>query len=341
MATPFFSVVVLNWNGRALLDECLSSLRGQAFVDFEVVVVDNGSTDGSAEWLDTQADEIIVSIRLPDNRGYAEGNNVGIRHARGRWIVLLNNDTAADPAWLSAIASAIGRHPEAGMFTPKILNYDRRDEIDNTGHVIYLDALARGQNRLERDDGRFDAEVEAAWPSGCAGVYKRELLDDVGLLDERFFAYAEDVDLGLRARWAGWSCWYVPAARVYHKYSATAGSFSPRKAFLVERNRFWVLIKNFPLLEIAISPFTTGWRYAMHLRAALQGRGAAGKMAGQHSIWKLFGTTLRAELAAIAGAPSILRERRRLEAKRRISNAEFRALVARFRLGAAEAAMKE
>jgi GT2 family glycosyltransferase len=341
VSTPYFSVVVLNWNGLDLLDECLSSLGGQAFRDFEVVVVDNGSTDGSAAWLASKTGGAVRTILLPDNRGYAEGNNVGIRQARGRWIVLLNNDTAADPAWLSEIAAAIGRHPEAGMFTPKILNYSRRDEIDNTGHVIYLDALARGQNRLERDDGRFDAEIEAAWPSGCAGVYKRELLDEVGLLDESFFAYAEDVDLGLRARWAGWACWYVPAARVYHKYSATAGSFSPRKAFLVERNRFWVLLKNFPALEIAISPFTTGWRYAMHLRAALQGRGAAGKMAGQTSVWMLFATTLRAEIAAIAGAPRILRERRRLAKRRRISNAEFRALVSRFRLGAAEAAMKE
>jgi GT2 family glycosyltransferase len=339
--TPYFSVVVLNWNGRELLDECLSSLRGQAFRDFEVVVVDNGSTDGSSEWLAAQTSDSLRPILLPENLGYAEGNNVGIRQARGRWIVLLNNDTVADPGWLSGISAAISRHPEAGMFTPKILNFFRRDEIDNTGHLIYPDGLARGHNRLEKDDGRFDAEVEAAWPSGCAGAYRRELLDEVGLLDESFFAYGEDVDLGLRARWAGWGCWYVPDARVYHKYSSTTGSFTPRKAFLVERNRFWVLLKNFPMREIALSPFATGWRYLMHLRAALSGRGAAGKMAGQHSIGQLFATTLRAEIAAIAGTPRILRERRRLASTRRISAAQFRALIRQFRLTAAEVAMKE
>jgi GT2 family glycosyltransferase len=338
---PFFSVVVLNWNGRDLLDECLSSLRGQAFSDFEVVVVDNGSTDGSAGWLERQRSAAVRVLALPANLGYAEGNNVGIRQARGRWIVLLNNDTAADPAWLSEIAASIARHPDAGMFTPKILNYYRRDEIDNTGHIVYPDGLARGRDRLEKDDGRFDAEGEAAWPSGCAGVYRRELLDEVGLLDESFFAYAEDVDLGLRARWAGWDCWYVPSARVYHKYSATTGSFSPRKAFLVERNRFWVLLKNFPLREIALSPVATGWRYLMHLRAALSGRGAAGRMAGEFSVWALFATTVKAELAAIAGAPRILSERRRLSATRKISDAQFRALIRRFRMTAAEAAMKE
>lgn len=341
MHTPLFSVVVLNWNGRELIEECLSSLRGQAFRDFEVVLVDNGSTDGSAEWISGQADAVVRPILLPHNLGYAEGNNAGIRQANGRWIVLLNNDTAVDPDWLAQVAAATLRHPEAGMFTPKILNYYRRDEIDNTGHLIYPDGLARGQNRLEKDDGRFDAECEAAWPSGCAGVYKRELLDEVGLLDGRFFAYAEDVDLGLRARRAGWSCRYVPAARVYHKYSLTAGSFSPRKAFLVERNRFWVLLKNFPLREIALSPFATGWRYLMHLRAALSGRGAAGRMAGESSIWKLFTTTLRAEFAGLAGAPAILRDRRRLAPTRKLSDAEFRALIRRFRLTAAEAAMKE
>jgi GT2 family glycosyltransferase len=338
---PFFSVVVLNWNGRELLDECLASLRGQAFSDFEVVAVDNGSTDGSAEWLSQQASDTIRPVLLPANLGYAEGNNAGIRQARGRWIVLLNNDTEADPAWLSEIAAAVARNPDAGMFTPKILNYFRRDEIDNTGHLIYPDGLARGQNRLEKDDGRFDAETEAAWPSGCAGVYRRELLDEVGLLDEGFFAYAEDVDLGLRARWAGWGCRYVPSARVYHKYSATTGSFSPRKAFLVERNRFWVLLKNFPAREIVLSPLTTGWRYLMHLRSALSGRGSAGQVGGHFPLFTLFVTTLRAEIAALSGAPRILRERRRLAPTRKISTAQFRALIRRFRLSAAEAAMKE
>ncbi|HEY5997553.1 MAG TPA: glycosyltransferase family 2 protein [Candidatus Deferrimicrobiaceae bacterium] len=341
MSTPFFSVIVLNWNGRDLIAECLSSLRGQAFRDFEVVLVDNGSTDGSAEWISGQADAFVRVVLLPANRGYAEGNNAGIRQAKGRWIVLLNNDTAVDPDWLAQVAAAIERHPEAGMFTPKILNYYRRDEIDNTGHLIYPDGLARGQNRLEKDDGRFDVECEAAWPSGCAGFYKRDLLDEVGLLDERFFAYAEDVDLGLRGRRAGWGCWYVPAARVYHKYSVTSGSFSPRKAFLVERNRFWVLLKNFPLREIALSPAATGWRYLMHLRSALSGRGSAGRLAGETSVFTLFATTLRAEFAALAGAPGILRERRRLAPTRKLSDDDFRALIRRFRLTAAEAAMKE
>jgi GT2 family glycosyltransferase len=339
--SPLFSVIVLNWNGKHLLEECLETLHSQTFRDFEIVVVDNGSTDGSVGWVKERCAGQVRVVELPENRGFAEGNNAGIRASQGIYVILLNNDTAVDPGWLAAIAGAIGRHPEAGMFTPKILNFYRRDEIDNTGHVIYLDGLARGRHRLEKDDGRFDEEGEAIWPSGCAGVYRKEMLDEIGLLDETFFAYGEDVDLGLRARWAGWECYYVPKAVVYHKYSATAGVYSSRKAFLVERNRLWILVKNFPLREVLFSPLRTAYRYGIHLYGALSGRGASGKFAGQFSVWRLFLTTLKAEAAAIAGIPRVLRERKDMRRLRRISPAAFRGLLRRFAMDAPEAALKE
>lgn len=340
-SSPFFSVIILNWNGRHLLEECLDSVLSQGFRDFEVFVVDNGSTDGSIDFLREGWGDRIRILPLPSNLGFAGGNNAGIRDAGGRWIVLLNNDTAADPGWLSALAGAIGRHPEAGMFTPKILNYYRRDEIDNTGHVIYPDGLARGRHRLEKDDGRFDEEGEAAWPSGCAGVYKREMLDQIGLLDETFFAYGEDVDLGLRARWAAWACFYVPDAVVYHKYSATVGAYSPEKVFLVERNRFWILLKNFPAREIALSPFRTAYRYGWHLFGALTGRGAAGRFSRQGSIWGLFLATVKGEFAALKGSPRILLHRIREKRVPGISKSEFRDLIRRFGMDAREAAFTE
>jgi GT2 family glycosyltransferase len=255
--------------------------------------------------------------------------------------VLLNNDTAVDPGWLSALSGAIRRHPDAGMFTPKILNYYRRDEIDNTGHVIYPDGLARGRHRLEKDDGRFDEEGEALHPSGCAGVYKREMLDQIGLLDDAFFAYGEDVDLGLRARWAGWGCRYVPDAVVYHKYSATTGTYSPQKAFLVERNRLWILFKNFPPREILLSIPYTACRYAMHWRGAISGKGASGRFVRELSSWKLFGVILKAEVAGLAGLPRILRQRRENRSLRRISSAQFRSFLRRFSMTAEEVALKD
>jgi GT2 family glycosyltransferase len=338
---PLFSVIILNWNGRHLLEECLSSIHSQTFRDFETIVVDNGSTDGSVAWVEERWAGSVSTVVLPSNLGFAGGNNAGIRRARGRFVILLNNDTAVDPGWLAALGDAVRRHPDAGMFTPKILNYYRREEIDNTGHLIYPDGLARGRDRLEKDDGRFNEEGETLWPSGCAGVYKKEMLDRIGLLDESYFAYGEDVDLGLRARWAGWPCFYVPTAVVYHKYSATTGAYSPQKAFLVERNRIWILFKNFPAREIVLSPIRTGYRYAYHLAGALSGRGAAGRFANEHSITRLFLATLRAEIAALAGVPRMLRSRRAATVLRRMTPREFRSLLARFALTAREAAWKE
>lgn len=336
-----FSVIVLNWNGRHLLVECLESVLSQTFRGFELIVVDNGSTDGSAGWVRDRWMDRVRVVELPENRGFAGGNNEGIRVAGGRYVVLLNNDTQADPGWLAALAGATGRHPEAGMFASKIRNYYRRDEIDNTGLVLYPDGLARGRHRLEKDDGRFDEEGEALVPSGCAGTYRREMLDRIGLLDESFFAYGEDVDLGLRGRRAGWACYYVPDAVVYHKYSATAGAYSPRKAFLVERNRFWILVKNLPVGNIVLSPFHTGYRHCSHLAAALLGRGASGRFANRFSLGRLFLTILRAEFSALAGIPRILWERRKAGKGRRLPSSEYRALLRRFALDAREAALKE
>jgi GT2 family glycosyltransferase len=338
---PLFSVIILNWNGRHLLEECLSSLRSQTFRDFETIIVDNGSTDGSADWVKEHWAESVFTVELPSNLGFAGGNNAGIRAARGRYVILLNNDTAVDPGWLAAMDVAVRRHQDAGMFTPKILNYYRRDEIDNTGHLIYPDGLARGRDRLEKDDGRFDEEGEVLSPSGCAGCYSRRMLDEIGLLDDAFFAYGEDVDLGLRGRWAGYKCIYVPAAAVYHKYSATSGIYSPKKAFLVERNRLWVLFKNFPVEDILFSPFYTVLRYSLHLKGVWIGKGASGRFTREYSAGALLWVILKAEMAALRGLPEMLRKRHEGRFCRRIGAREFRRLIRRFALTAEEVALKD
>jgi GT2 family glycosyltransferase len=167
------------------------------------------------------------------------------------------------------------------------------------------------------------------------------MLDKIGLLDDAFFAYGEDVDLGLRARWAGWTCYYVPDAVLYHKYSATTGTYSPRKAFLVERNRLWILLKNFPLREILLSPLYTARRYAMHWRGVVSGKGASGRFARDLSAWKLFGVILTAEAAGLAGLPRVLRQRRENRRNRRIASAQFRDLLRRFSMSAEEVALKD
>ncbi len=338
---PLFSVIVLNWNGRRLLEECLDSVLAQTFRDFETLVADNGSTDGSPAFISSRYGDRVRVVSLPENRGYVGAYNAAIPQSKGRYVILLNNDTKVEAGWLGALAAACARHPDAGMFTPKILEYDRPDVLDNTGHVIYVDGLARGRSRLEKDDGRFDAEEEVFYPSGCAGVYRRDMLDRIGLFDEAFFAFGEDTDIGLRGRVAGYLCYYVPDARLYHKYSATWGKYSPGKVFFVERNRLWILFKYFPVREICLSPLHTAWRYVVHFRGIVGRKGASYRFTERHPAWKLVLTVLKAEIFAFAGLPHILMERRKIARVRTVTGKEFRRLLHRFGMSVEEVALKD
>ena len=337
----FFSVVILNWNGRHLLEECLDSVLTQTFRGFETILVDNGSTDGSVEYLRARYGDRIRLFPLDRNLGFGGGNNRGMEAANGTWVVFLNNDTQVDPRWLEELSSAASRHPETAVFSCKVLNYFRRDEIDNVGHLLYPDGINRGRGRLEKDRGQYDREEEVLFPSGCAAAYRKDLLDAIGGFDESFFAYGDDTELGLRARLYGARCLLVPGAVVHHKYSATTGTYSEFKVYQVERNRVWVMLKYFPLRWILVSPFYTIVRMSYHMTAALRGRGASGRFTEQGSAWRLFRTVLRAYRDALARLPSVLAERRRNRHLRKIPSGEFTEWLRRFRLTAKEVAWKD
>ena len=182
---PHISVVILNWNGRHLLRECLDSVLHQQDGSLEVILVDNGSADGSVEFLRDQYGERIRIIGLGSNEGWAGGNNHGIKEAAGEYILLLNNDASLEANFFDRLRDGIRRHPEAGMFTPKILNYYNRTLLDNAGHVIYRDGTARGRGRMRKDGEEFGQEEEVLCPSGAAGVYHRGVFERAGLIDER------------------------------------------------------------------------------------------------------------------------------------------------------------
>jgi GT2 family glycosyltransferase len=341
LTQPLVSVVIVNWNGMHLLGECLDSLLAQQAGDFEIIVVDNGSQDGSREYIQAHYRSVRL-VALPDNRGFAGGNNAGIRIASGKYIALLNNDTRLDPAWLAnLLREAETGLAGTGMWASKILSYDEPSVFDNVGLLLYPDGLGRGKGRLEKDIGQYNQREEALFPSGCAGLYRKEMLDEIGLFDEEFFAYADDVDLGLRARLAGWGCIYVPAAKVYHKYSASSSAHSPFKAFLVERNRIWVLLKYYPLELIMISPFVTLVRMVVHLYGALRGRGASGKFSEQHSVLHALAILFKAWYSAMISLPNIVGQRRAFSRLKRISRRELYRLFCTFRISAREVALKE
>jgi GT2 family glycosyltransferase len=339
MSAPIVSVVVVNWNGADHLDECLESLRRQTIRDaMQVVIVDNGSTDGSFDIL-RRFEGLIRLIRNETNVGFAVATNQGITASNTAYVALLNNDTVAEPDWLERLVEAMETAPDIGSCACKILSYYDREVLDNTGHVVFADGLTRGRGRLERDLGQYDAVEEVFCASGCAVLLRRKMLDDVGLMDEAFFAYCEDADLGFRARLRDWHCVYVPKAVIYHKFSASTESYSPFKAFHVERNRMWLAVKNLPLPLLTISPIATLQRYFWQAYGALRGRGAAGEFIRKFSRAELIKTLIRADIAAICQLPRVLRQRRQIQSRRKLSAARVAALQRRYGISARRIAL--
>jgi len=338
---PLLSVIIPNWNGKRFLQECLDSLMDQTYSHFEIILVDNGSTDGSVEFVRERYGEFVQIIRNEINLGFAGGNNVGIRAARGEYIVLLNNDTWASPGWLEELVKAIDLNPWIGMWGSKIYSYYKRNQIEAVGELIYWDGLSRAKGQFEQDRGQYEVMEEIFFPPGCGAMYRKKVFDEIGLFDEDFFAYADDAEIGIRARWAGWKCLYVPGAILYHKNSGTGGQHSPFKAFYVERNRFWIVIKYFPLPLLLFTPFFTIWRFAFQAYGALSHRGAAGKFTRMHSPWHLIGILFKAYGSGFRGLPKMWKKRRGLSRLRKVSFGEIFSWFKRFGISAKEISLRD
>jgi GT2 family glycosyltransferase len=309
------SVVIPNWNGLAHLPVCLRSLRAQTCRDFEIILVDNASTDGSREWLAGEHPEARL-IALERNFGFAPACNAGIRAAHGEVVALLNNDTEADPNWLTEMAAAFDRHPEAGSVASKILLFDRRNTLHSAGDVFNTDGTPGNRGVWQADGPEYANEQHVFSACGAAPGYRRAMLDEVGLLDEDFFFSCEDVDLGWRAQLAGWKCVYAPRAVVYHKLSATGGG--PTASFYDGRNFIFLLLKDVPG-EVWRAHWLKMLRAQMRITAqavpaALQGGEAAR-------------ARLRGQLAGLAAVPAQLRKRRAVQAGRKVPRGYFDVLL--------------
>jgi len=341
MAEVAISIIIVNWNGKGFLEGCLGSIFAQGFPPLEVILVDNGSTDGSVEFVRERFPGVIV-VENGRNIGFAEANNRGILKSKGAYVLTLNNDTVLKEGFLREIMDAAGSSAEnVGMWAPKILSFHERDVIDSVGGLlIYPDGLARGKGRLEKDTGQYDRE-EVFIPSACAALYRRSMLDKIGLFDADFFAYCEDTDLGLRARIAGWKAHGVAGAVVYHYYSGTGGRYTPFKAFLVERNRLWVAIKNFPAPMLAISPLYTFWRYMVQAYGMLTGKGATGRFTEGFSRSEVLRVIFKAYRDAFRRLPAMLEKRRAVENTRRVRDRDIVNWFRRFGLSARELGLKD
>lgn len=338
----FVSVIILNYNGRGYIEECIESVLMQTYRNKEIIIVDNGSQDGSFEFITEKYHDKIKIIRNETNVGFALGNNIGIAAASGNYIALLNNDAVADINWLNSLVNSARRsNKNTGMWASKILFYDNHNIIDTAGHLIYPDGLNRGRGKSELDNKQFDKEEEVFFPSACAALYSKVMLDQIGLFDPDFFAYGDDADIGLKARIAGWRCIFVPEAIVYHRSSATAGRYSPLKAYLVERNRVWILFKYFPLSRILISPFYTFTRFICQAYGAFSGKGSAGRFSEQYSKLKLVAVLLRAYLDALKGIYKIIKKRSDLKKIKKTDRHDFTLWLKKFGISAREIALKD
>jgi GT2 family glycosyltransferase len=323
------SVIVVNWNRRELLRACLASLARQRGVSFETIVVDNGSADGSADVAEREFGATV--IRNTVNRGFCAANNQGIAAARGSLVALLNNDAEAEPGWLAGLERAFARAPEIGMAASKILEYDDPRRIDKAGHVIWPDGQNRGRGTGALDTGQYDREEEVLWPDGCAAMYRKRMLDEIGGFDEDFFAYGDDAELGLRARIAGWRCLYVPDAVVRHHRGSTLGRQSAKRLALIERNRVLLAAKLFPWSLLWLNPLYYAARLGAGILAAGGGTGDAAAFRGWKGKLTLAAGLLGGDLDALRLLPRTLRKRPAMRRLRRLSNREVRELLRRYR----------
>ena len=310
--TPRLSVIIPNWNGAPHLPGCLESLRAQTWRDFEIIVVDNASTDASLAVL-AHYPEVRV-LALERNRGFTGACNAGLAAARGAIVLLLNNDTEADPRWLAEIAAAFETHPEVGLLASKMLLFDRRDTFHTAGDFVTPDGLPHNRGVWERDEGQYDHPAYVFSACGGSAAYRRRMLEEIGLLDDDFFFSLEDVDLAWRAQLAGWRCLYLPSAVVYHKLKASGGGVTA--SFYDGRNRLWVLAKNYP---------ADLWR--VHWREVLGGVRRTGWAALKAWRGKEARATLRGMAAGVGGLPRMVRKRRQIQAQRRVERAYLERLM--------------
>ncbi|MGD1081460.1 MAG: glycosyltransferase family 2 protein [Candidatus Sulfotelmatobacter sp.] len=319
---PEISVIVLNWNGKHFLETCLTALRRQTFQDFETVLVDNGSADGSAEFVRTNFPEVRL-ISLTENRGFTGGNIAGWELVRNGpadgLIVLLNNDTEAHPLWLEEFHKASRVYPRAGTLASKMMMFDDRNRIENCGFAMSTIGFTIDLGRGEVDSAMWAMPRRVFGACAGAAAYRRSMLEDVGFLDNDFFMTSEDVDLSFRAQLRGYECWMIPGAIVYHRYRGAMSKFPARQMFFTHRNSEFVYLKNMPAgLMLGHLPARVIYELAATFYSFRAGYGRA---------------FVKAKIDALRQLPAVLRKRRQIQKGRTVSNRQLRSQMQKKWLG--------
>ncbi|MBU4490448.1 MAG: glycosyltransferase family 2 protein [Actinobacteria bacterium] len=330
-------VVIVNYNGKRYLGECLASLRLQDFRDFSVLVFDNGSSDGSADLMEREFPEMEL-VRSPVNLGFAAGNNRAIERVIGRekvdFIFTLNNDVILDRSCLGRLHEAMSREgPEVWSCQPKIFllkNGKTSGILNNAGLEIWRDGRTfdRGLNQVDR--GQFDNETDIFGTCAGASLYRVSVLEKVGLFDEDFFAYSEDVDIAWRGRRAGYRSVLCPGAVCYHHHGGSDIGLAWKKT-LISRNHIWVLLKNYPRFYVILSPVFTllRWLCLAFVLVTRTGRKdySTGVSPGGIRRREVLGAVLRGYWLGLKGIRACLRKRKQTMSLTVLSEHEVSRLV--------------
>lgn len=294
-------VVIPTWNGRELLDRALASLVRQSLAA-EVVVVDNGSTDGTTAHVRERWPDVSLVV-LEGNRGFAAAVNAGVAASSSEFVALLNNDMELDPEWLAALVGALEADPAAGSAASKLRMLREPGLLDGAGDLVTWYGATWRRGHGEPDRGQYDEPSVIAGPCAGAALYRRRALEEVGGFDERFFAYLEDADWGLRAQLAGWRCLWVPSAVAYHLGGATSRRMGDLETELIARNTPALVLKSWPAGRLlAWSPLILGYQAYTLVRAVRAGT--------WHAVLRGWGAALR-------NLPRTLRARREVRARTR------------------------
>lgn len=307
------AVVVPNWNGKESLEACLDSLRRQSEKN-QIILVDNGSSDGSAEFVQENYPEIVL-VRHSKNLGFTGGVNAGIKKAMeldAECVALINNDAVADMDWLKHLVSFLDGHEDAGIATSKICD-DKKTHLDSTGDIYTTWGLPYPRGRGEEFSDKYDKGTWVFGASGGASLYRIKMLEEIGLFDDDFFAYYEDIDISFRAQLAGWKVGYVPEALAYHEIGATSSKMKGFTAYQTMKNLPMVLWKNVPfrLLPVVVPRFYIAYN-AFYASAA-----------GRGQLWP----ALKGELAFVIKIPKKLWQRRQIQRTRKVSNAYIKSIL--------------
>jgi GT2 family glycosyltransferase len=305
------SVIVVNWNRAGFLKDCLCALSRQSYSNCEIILVDNGSSDGSVSLVKENFPEVKV-VELAENGGFTGGNAAGLKVANGEFIALVNNDTRTERDWLERLIHPMLTDPAVGICASKLI-IDGTEAIDSAGNGLTTGGV--GFNRgLGMDKKHFSISELIFGACGAAALHRRSMLEEIGFFDDEFFLYDEDIDLSFRAQLAGWKCIYVPDAVVYHKGNATSVRLSDTHVYYHTRNLEWVWLKNMPAGLML--------RFAHH--KIIQEFGSFCYICLRHGMWSAF---FRAKRDALRKAPDMWRKRQAIQMRRRVPNYYIRALL--------------